>query len=66
LKIHVYKKNNGKDKKKGKDYSKRNESENCSEDKIEYMKRVKCFECSLYGLLRNECSSFKRNKKKSP
>jgi hypothetical protein len=55
-----------KKKERSKDCSKRNELENCSKDKIESMKRDKCFECSLYSHLRNECSSFKRNKNKSP
>jgi len=58
------KKNNGKDK-NGKDFAKRNESENKSKSKIESKKIVKCFECSRYDHLRNEYYNFKINKGKA-
>jgi len=38
---------------------------NGSKCKIEFKKRVKSFECSWYGHLRNKCHNFKRNKEKS-
>jgi hypothetical protein len=37
---------------------------NGSKCKIESKKRVKSFECSWYGHLKNKCHNFKRNKEK--